>query len=633
MNYLSAENLSKSFSEKILFDSISFGIAKGEKVALIARNGTGKTTLMRILAGLENPDSGQVTLRKDIRLVYLDQNPQMDPELTILETIFRDDNPVVQIIRDYELCLERNEENPSVEAHKELEELMMKMEDANAWDYEVRIRQVLSKLSIHHLDQKMKQLSGGQQKRIALAKVLIEPADLILMDEPTNHLDVEMVEWLEDYLTQSALSLVLVTHDRYFLDNVCDKIIELDNGQLYTYEGNFSYFLEKKLEREVNEASEKDKARNILRTELEWIRRMPKARGTKSKARIDSFYELKEKTGGRKVEEKVTLDVKMNRIGGKVIEMKKVHKSFGALKILDGFDYTFKTGERIGIVGKNGTGKSTFLNLITGLEKPDSGKINVGETIVFGYYSQQGLTLKEDKRVIEVVRDYADVIQLSDGTKVQASQFLNFFQFPPEQQHTFVSKLSGGERRRLHLLTVLVRNPNFLILDEPTNDLDLITLGVLEEFLLHYRGCLVVVSHDRYFMDKLVDHLFIFEGGGKIRDFNGTYFDYHLEKEQKMRIDAKLRTEENKAEREKTKESSPANQEKKKFTFKEKLEFEKLEKEIAGLEEEKRALGLQLGNDKVGHEELRKWAERMNEVIREIDEKSMRWLELSEIAG
>ncbi|HNQ62139.1 MAG TPA: ABC-F family ATP-binding cassette domain-containing protein [Bacteroidia bacterium] len=633
MNYLSVENLSKSFSEKILFDGISFGIAKGEKVALIARNGTGKTTLMRILAGLESPESGQVTIRKDIRVVYLDQDPSLDPELTILESIFRDDNPVVSLIRDYEACLEQNSENPRQEAQDMLSTLMAKMEAANAWDYEVRVRQVLSRLDIHHLNQKIKSLSGGQRKRIALAKVLLEPAELILMDEPTNHLDVEMVEWLEDYLSQSGIALLLVTHDRYFLDNVCNKIIELDRGKLFSYDGNFSYFLEKKLEREVNEASEMDKARNILRTELEWIRRQPKARGTKSKSRVDSFYELREKTSGKRTEEKMKLDVKMNRIGGKVIEMKKVYKAFDKLKILQGFDYTFKTGERIGIVGKNGCGKTTFLNMLIGTEEPDSGKINVGETIVFGYYSQQGLELKEDKRVIEVVKDHAEMIQLSDGTKVQASQFLNLFQFPPEQQHTFISKLSGGERRRLHLLTVLVKNPNFLILDEPTNDLDLLTLSILEDFLMHYKGCLVIVSHDRYFMDKLVDHMFIFEGDGVIRDFNGTYSEYHRAKEEKEKVEAKQRSLESKEGREKLKEAAASATEKKKFTYKEKLEFEALEKEIELLENEKTELGKLLSDASAGHEELRKWAERMDDVIHLIDEKSMRWLELSELAG
>jgi ATP-binding cassette subfamily F protein uup len=630
MNYLSAENLSKSFSEKILFDKISFGIARGEKIALIARNGSGKTTLLRILAGLEKPDSGQVTLRKDIRQVYLDQDPQMDPELTVLESIFMDSNPVVQIIKNYEACLERNEESPSEEARKELEYLMQKMDDNNAWDYEVRIRQVLSSLDIHNLNQKTGKLSGGQKKRVALAKVLIEPADLILMDEPTNHLDLEMVEWLEDYLSDANVSLLLVTHDRYFLDNVCDKIIELDQGKIWTYDGNFTYFLEKKLERESAETSEKDKARNILRTELEWIRRMPKARGTKSKARIDAYHDLKEKTGLKKPEQKLKLDVKMNRIGGKVLEFKKVYKSFGDKKILSGFDYTFRTGERIGIVGKNGCGKTTFLNLVTGIEPADSGKINVGETIVFGYYSQHGLELKEDKRVIELVREYADVIQLSDGTKVQASQFLNLFQFSPEMQHTFVSRLSGGERRRLHLLTVLVRNPNFLILDEPTNDLDLLTLGILEDFLYHYKGCLLVVSHDRYFMDKLADHLFIFEGEGNIRDYNGTYSEYRLEQESKSRELNKIRSQEAKENRIAEKVERTVSAEKRKLTYKERLEFERLEKEIEELEAEKSRLENKLSEQGSGHEELKNLSERMDSVLREIETKSMRWFELSE---
>jgi len=633
MNYLSAENLSKSFSEKILFDKISFGIARGEKIALVARNGSGKTTLLRILAGLEKPDSGQVTLRKDIRQVYLDQDPQMDPELTVLENIFRDSNPVVQIIKNYEACLERNEESPSEEARKELEYLMQRMDDNNAWDYEVRIRQVLSSLDIHHLNQKTGKLSGGQKKRVALAKVLIEPADLILMDEPTNHLDLEMVEWLEDYLSEANVSLLLVTHDRYFLDNVCDKIIELDQGKIWTYDGNFTYFLEKKLERESAETSEKDKARNILRTELEWIRRMPKARGTKSKARIDAYHDLKEKTGLKKTEQKLKLDVKMNRIGGKVLEFKKVYKSFGDKKILSGFDYTFRTGERIGIVGKNGCGKTTFLNLVTGLEPADSGKVNVGETIVFGYYSQHGLELKEDKRVIELVREYADVIQLSDGTKVQASQFLNLFQFSPEMQHTFVSRLSGGERRRLHLLTVLVRNPNFLILDEPTNDLDLLTLGILEEFLYHYKGCLLIVSHDRYFMDKLADHLFIFEGEGKIRDYNGTYSEYRLEQESKTREQNKIRSQEAKEIRIAEKAERTVSAEKRKLTYKERLEFERLEKEIEELEAEKTRLENRLSEQGSGHEELKNLSERMDSVLREIETKSMRWLELSEFTA
>ena len=629
MNLLSVENLSKSYGEKVLFDGISFGISKGEKVALIARNGTGKTTLMRILAGQDVADSGIVTMRKDIRVAYLDQDPFLDTQKTVLEVIFSMDNPIIRLLKEYEACLEADAEAHSPITQKALEEAASKMDDAHAWDYEVRVRQVLSRLNIHHLDQPVRQLSGGQKKRIALAKTLIEPADLLIMDEPTNHLDVDMVEWLEEFLTRSQLSLLLVTHDRYFLDNICDKIIEMEHQKLFTYEGNYSYFLEKKAEREWNEERETDKARNLMRTELEWMRRMPKARGTKSKARIDSFYELKDKAAGKKKQGAVELDVKMNRIGGKVIELKKVHKKYDELTILNGFDYTFRTGERIGIVGKNGAGKSTFLNLLTGKETPDSGKINVGDTIIFGYYSQQGLELKDDKRVIEVVKDYAEVIQLSDGSKVSASQFLNLFQFPPEQQFTYVSKLSGGERRRLHLLTVLILNPNFLILDEPTNDLDLLTLGILEEFLLNYKGCLIVVSHDRYFMDKLVDHLFIFEGNGVIRDYNGTYTEWRMVEEEKEKEAARLKSKEVE---EQKKKDTQLKTEKKKLSFKEKFEFETLGKEIEALENEKTELEQKMSGSQATHTQLQEWANRMEVVIQSIDEKTMRWLELSELA-
>ncbi len=626
MNILSVENLSKSFSEKLLFENISFGISRGEKIALIARNGSGKTTLMRVLAGKEVPDSGLVTYRKDLRIEYLEQDPFMDPSKTVLETIFDDNNATVQLMKQYEDVLEKVQQHPNDELQNELQRLSTLIDNAGAWDYEVKVRQVLSKLNVHNLDQPVRQLSGGQKKRIALAKALIDPADLILMDEPTNHLDVEMVEWLEDYLTRSQLAVLLVTHDRYFLENITEKIIELDQGKLFIYEGNYSYFLEKKAEREYNESLEKDKARNLLRTELEWMRRMPKARGTKSKARIDSFYELKDKATGRKKEEGLNLDIKMNRIGGKVIEMKKVYKSFGDLKILAGFDYTFRTGERIGLVGKNGAGKSTFLNLLTGDEQPDSGKINTGDTIVFGYYSQSGLDIKEDKRVIEIVKDYADVIQLSNGTKVNASQFLQLFQFPPDMQYTWYSKLSGGEKRRLHLLIVLIKNPNFLILDEPTNDLDLLTLNILEDFLLHYKGCLIIVSHDRYFMDKLVDHLFIFEGDGKLKDFNGRYSEYRISMEEKEKSETK-KLEKAKSE---IKESDSAASTKKKFTYKEKLEFENLEKEIANLENEKSLVTEKLSSGNMNHVEANQLAMRMQQIIDDIDEKSMRWLEMSE---
>jgi ATP-binding cassette subfamily F protein uup len=530
MNLLSIENLSKSYGEKQLFKDLTFGISQGEKVALVARNGTGKSTLLRILCNKDNADSGRVVFRKDLRISFLDQNPEFNEELSIIDAVLLSENEITIAIKRYEKLIEEQTDEISAAQSKDLEEAIAMMDKTNAWAYEVRVKQVLDKLGLVKLSQQLKTLSGGQKKRVALAKVLIEEPDLLIMDEPTNHLDVDMIEWLEEYLENKDLSLFLVTHDRYFLDNVCNKIIELDQQKLYTYQGNYSYFLEKKAEREFNSAREVDKAQNLMRKELEWIRRMPKARGTKSKSRVDAFYDLKEKATDKRQIAEMELNVKMSRIGGKVIEMKKVYKSYDDFNILKGFDYTFKTGERIGIVGKNGIGKTTFLNLITGKELPDSGKINVGETIVFGYYSQAGLTLKEDKRVIEVVKDnIAEVISLGDGSKVSASQFLTLFQFPPEMQYTYVSKLSGGEKRRLFLLTVLVKNPNFLILDEPTNDLDLLTLQTLEEFLLHFKGCLVVVSHDRYFMDKLVDHLFVFEGDGIVKDFTGNYREWRDE--------------------------------------------------------------------------------------------------------
>jgi ATP-binding cassette subfamily F protein uup len=536
-------------------------------------------------------------------------------------------------VREYERCLAEYEiskdgTDPTLNSKLQsaLQSAMQKMDDANAWDIESKIKQVLSTFRIHNFEQKIKELSGGQIKRLALAHALIDEPDFLLLDEPTNHLDIDMVEWLEDFLSRSSVTLLLVTHDRYFLDNLCTEIIELDNGNLYSYKGNYSYFIEKKAEREFNEGREQDKARNLMRTELEWVRRMPKARGTKSKARLDAFHELKDRATGKKKEEQLSLDIKMNRIGGKVLEMKKVYKNYGELKILHGFDYTFKTGERIGIVGANGSGKTTFLNLLTGQEQADSGKINIGDTVMFGYYSQTGLVLKEDKRVIEVVKSIADVIQLADGTKVSASSFLTTFQFAPEVQHTFVSKLSGGEKRRLFLLTVLIKNPNFLILDEPTNDLDLITLNILEDFLMHYKGCLLVVSHDRYFMNKLVDHLFIFEGNGKVKDFNGTYADWREAKEQEENKENKKQREEKatvKAEIKKT-------EEKRKLSFKEKFELEQLEKDIAALETEKKELNEKLLVGSNNHKELLEWSSRYESVINLLDEKSFRWLELSE---
>jgi ATP-binding cassette subfamily F protein uup len=637
MNLLSIENLSKSYGEKQLFKDLTFGISQGEKVALVARNGTGKSTLLRILCNKDNADSGRVVFRKDLRISFLDQNPEFNEELSIIDAVLLSENEITIAIKRYEKLIEEQTDEISAAQSKDLEEAIAMMDKTNAWAYEVRVKQVLDKLGLVKLSQQLKTLSGGQKKRVALAKVLIEEPDLLIMDEPTNHLDVDMIEWLEEYLENKDLSLFLVTHDRYFLDNVCNKIIELDQQKLYTYQGNYSYFLEKKAEREFNSAREVDKAQNLMRKELEWIRRMPKARGTKSKSRVDAFYDLKEKATDKRQIAEMELNVKMSRIGGKVIEMKKVYKSYDDFNILKGFDYTFKTGERIGIVGKNGIGKTTFLNLITGKELPDSGKINVGETIVFGYYSQAGLTLKEDKRVIEVVKDnIAEVISLGDGSKVSASQFLTLFQFPPEMQYTYVSKLSGGEKRRLFLLTVLVKNPNFLILDEPTNDLDLLTLQTLEEFLLHFKGCLVVVSHDRYFMDKLVDHLFVFEGDGIVKDFTGNYREWRdevVEEELQLKKKQKqaLVNQKNEKQDAVSITINTTTEKGRKRTFKEKYEFEQLQKEIATLEKEKQDLDLKLASSEGSHEEILLWSTRIGEVISAIDEKELRWLALSEL--
>ena len=635
MNLLSIENLSKSYGEKQLFQNLTFGINQGEKVALVARNGSGKSTLLRIITGTDTSDDGKVIFRRDLRVSFLDQNPTFNEELSIIDTVLMAENEITKAIKQYEKIIDIPTDELNSKQAEGLEQALAQMDKTNAWAYEIRVKQVLAKLGLVKITVPVKKLSGGQKKRVALAKVLIEEPDLLIMDEPTNHLDVDMIEWLEEYLENKDLSLLLVTHDRYFLDNVCNKIIELDQQTLYTYQGNYSYFLEKKSEREFNAAREIDKAKNLMRKELEWIRRMPKARGTKSKSRIDAFYDLKDKATDKKQHADLELNVKMSRIGGKVIEMKKVYKAYDDLKILKGFDYTFKTGERIGIVGKNGIGKSTFLNLISGKEHPDSGKINVGETIVFGYYSQAGIELKEDKRVIEVVKEnIAEVISLADGSKVSASQFLTLFQFPPEMQYTFVSKLSGGERRRLFLLTVLVKNPNFLILDEPTNDLDLLTLQTLEEFLMNFKGCLVIVSHDRYFMDKLVDHLFVFEGDGEVKDFSGNYQDWRakvMADEQELKKKEKQLTAEKNTENIAAAEADTLKNKIKKKSFKEKFEFEQLQHVIATLETEKVQLSEQLSSGAGTHAEIAKWSERIGQIVEELNEKELRWLMLSEL--
>jgi ATP-binding cassette subfamily F protein uup len=533
MNFLSVENLSKNYGERDLFENIFFGLAQGDKVALVANNGTGKSTLLNILAGTEDADSGKVIYRSGVRKAFLVQDPNYKEEYTIQEVIERSNATLRKVISDYEQVIEKQATDQSEAVQLAFETCYANMELFQAWDYDRKLENILHKFGLQDVQKKVNSLSGGQKKRLALALVLMDNPEFIVLDEPTNHLDIGMIEWLEDYLQQANLTILMVTHDRYFLDRVCNRIMELTDGKLYMHEGNYSYFVEKRAQREEVYAIEIDKAGKLMKKELEWMRRMPKARTTKSKARIDSFYEIEEKANSKKVQKELRLEVKMSRMGGKILEFKKVYKSYGDLAIVKGFDYTFRKGERIGIIGKNGVGKSTFLNMITSKEEPDSGKINVGDTIVFGYYSQAGMVLKEDKRVIEVVKEIADIITLGNGSIITASQFLQHFMFSPEMQFTFVSKLSGGEKRRLYLLTVLMKNPNFLILDEPTNDLDLMTLNKLEEFLENFPGCLLIVSHDRYFMDKLVDHLFVFEGDGQINQFTGNYTEYRIEQDEK----------------------------------------------------------------------------------------------------
>jgi ATP-binding cassette subfamily F protein uup len=628
MNLLSVENLSKTYSDKQLFKGISFGIEHGQRVALVARNGAGKSTLLRILSGEDIPDSGQVTFRNDIRISFLDQEPSFREGDTVYQALFHSDNAMQKAISSYEIALEKHEENPSAENQKLLEDAMQDIETHDAWNYENKVKQVLTSLNIHHLQQKVTSLSGGEKKRLALARVLIEEPQLLIMDEPTNHLDLDMIEWLESYFTRNDVSLLVVTHDRYFLDNVCTDILELENSNLYRYKGNYEYFIEKKAEREFNEGKELERANNLFRRELEWVRKMPRARGTKSKSRVDAFNKLNDSLSGRKKQSELQLSVKMSRIGGKILELKKVSKSHGEKVILKGFDYTFKKGERIGIAGKNGVGKTTFLNILTGAEQVDGGKVNVGETIVFGYYSQKGIELKEDKRVIEVVKDVGDFIPMGDGSKLTAAQLLLLFQFSPEMQYNYVSKLSGGEKKRLYLLTVLMKNPNFLVLDEPTNDLDLITLSTLEQFLLDFPGCLIIVSHDRYFMDKLADQLFILTGDGDVKMYIGSYTDYREEEKELKKRENQEETKKPIAQPEPAKAASPPKQ---KISYKEKFEFETLEKEIAQLEKQKAALTEQLSNEATNHEEIIRLSTEFGKVSKSLDEKQLRWLELSEL--
>jgi ATP-binding cassette subfamily F protein uup len=640
LNYLSVESLSKSYGSKVLFEDINFGLNQGQRTALIAKNGAGKSTLLKIINGKEIADKGTVTFRKDITVTYLDQNPLFDPEITVIEAIYNTNNPILNAVRNYELALTEFEKDYNDQTSLRLEVCTSEMDKLEAWDVEAKVHEVVQRLKIAFLDKKIGNLSGGQKKRLALAKVLIDQPDLLILDEPTNHLDVEMIEWLENYLVSKDLTLLLVTHDRYFLDSVCTEIIELDNGKLFNYKGNFQYFIEKKAEREMIEGSEIDKAKNLYRRELEWVRKMPKARGTKAKYRVDAFQDTKEKAFSKRTEDKLELGMKMSRIGGKILEFHAIKKAFGDTKIVNDFSYIFKKGEKIGVVGKNGVGKSTFLNMIMGLENPDGGHISTGETIVFGYYSQEGLKLKEDKRVLDVVKDIAEFIPLADGSKLSASALLTKFLFPPDVQYSFVSKLSGGERRRLYLMTILIKNPNFLILDEPTNDLDIATLSVLEDFLTSFQGCLLVVTHDRYFMDKMVDHLFVFEGSGVLRDFPGNYTEYRAKKEQEEK-DALSKPQKESQPKIETPQATVVTQvapqpqveqnvQRKKLSFKEKHELDQLEKDIANLEKEKSELSQKINQGIDNHTEMLKCSEQIGLIMSQLDEKSIRWLELSE---
>ena len=620
MNLLAVENLGKNFGERILFEGLSFGLSQGDKVALIANNGAGKSSLMKIIAGLDSADEGDVVFRNECRVSYLQQDAIFDNNMTINKLIESAHNKISLLVSDYENAVEAHSKQNSKQTQKNLEILTSKMEQENAWDYERRSKQILSKFNIKDFNQKVGNLSGGQKKRLSLALLILENADILLLDEPTNHLDISMIEWLEKYLQQQKITLLMVTHDRYFLERVCNNIIELEGGNLYHHKGNYAYFLEKRTEREINFDVEVSKAQKLMKKELEWIKRQPKARGTKSKARIDNFELIKKKATTKRLKQEINIDVKMDRIGGKILEMKNIKKSFGELNILNGFDYTFKKGERIGILGKNGVGKSTFLNIITGKEKADSGKINIGETINYGYFTQSSFGIDENRRVITVLKDIAEYIVMSDKRKVSASQLLEHFMFTPEMQFTEVKRLSGGEKRRLHLLTVLMKNPNFLILDEPTNDLDLLTLTKLEEFLLQYKGCLVLVSHDRFFIDKLTEHLFVFKGDGVIEDHYCTYTQYREKQIEKDKEFKKIQHLE--------KENSKIKAKSKKLTYNEKYEYENILKEIAILEDEKKKLEIILLNPIVDIEKMTNCSKRLGELVTLIDSKEMRWLEL-----
>ena len=612
LNYLNVENISKSYGEVTLFKGITFSIHKGQKIAFVAKNGTGKTSILKIISGEDSSDSGNITYRKNIAVSFLSQDPKFDDSLTIEQSVFNSENPILKVIANYEKAILKSEDEENYQ--KAFED----MELFQAWEFETQYKQILFKLKLDKINQKVGELSGGQKKRLSLANALINKPDLLVLDEPTNHLDLEMIEWLESYFAKENITLFMVTHDRYFLERVCNEILELDQGELHSYKGNYSYYLEKRKDRVERQAIEHGKVKQLFKKELSWMRKQPKARTTKSKSRIDDFKEIKQRAQQRRVEHEVQLELNMERLGTKIVELVKVSKSYEEKVILDQFNYMFQRGERVGIIGKNGTGKSTFLDILTGKTGPESGKIIIGDTVKFGYYTQNGIKVKEDQKVIDVVRDFGDFIPLKKGKQISAQQLLERFLFSRQKQYDFVEKLSGGERKRLYLCTILIQNPNFLILDEPTNDLDIVTLNVLESFLLDFPGCVIVVSHDRYFMDKVVDHLLVFKGNGDIEDFPGNYSDYRSYEDSKPVF-----------KKEPKKDKIWKGSSKNKLSYNEEKELKNIETKIKSLVYKKKELEKEFVNDSLSQDKILLMSKELEKVINEINTREERWFELS----